>query len=72
MWAIAAPDSFASVLQMQKLMKAAKEGTKDGLEKTKAAVKRGRSFIRTRSLVSQGLGPILACSTSLAPFPLLL
>lgn len=39
--------------QMQKLMKAAKEGTKDGLEKTKAAVKRGRSFIRTRSLVSQ-------------------
>lgn len=56
--------------QMQKLMKAAKEGTKDGLEKTKAAVKRGGSFIRTRSLVSQGLGPILACSTSLAPFPL--
>ncbi|XP_021074456.1 rho guanine nucleotide exchange factor 10 isoform X5 [Mus pahari] len=39
--------------QMQKLMKAAKEGTRDGLEKTKAAVKRGRSFIRTRSLVSQ-------------------
>lgn len=35
--------------QMQKLMKAAKEGTKDGLEKTKAAVKRGRSFIRTKS-----------------------
>ncbi|XP_053453689.1 rho guanine nucleotide exchange factor 10 isoform X3 [Nycticebus coucang] len=39
--------------QMQKLMKAAKEGTKDGLEKTKAAVKRGRSFIRTKSLISQ-------------------
>eukprot|EP00072_Mus_musculus_P066396 XP_017168159.1 PREDICTED: rho guanine nucleotide exchange factor 10 isoform X4 [Mus musculus] len=39
--------------KMQKLMKAAKEGTKDGLEKTKAAVKRGGSFIRTRSLVSQ-------------------
>ncbi|XP_034376173.1 rho guanine nucleotide exchange factor 10 isoform X2 [Arvicanthis niloticus] len=39
--------------QMQKLMKAAKEGTKDGLEKTKAAVKRGRSFIRTKSLVCQ-------------------
>ncbi|XP_031195045.1 rho guanine nucleotide exchange factor 10 isoform X2 [Mastomys coucha] len=39
--------------QMQKFMKAAKEGTKDGLEKTKAAVKRGRSFIRTRSLVAQ-------------------
>nr|XP_042118871.1 rho guanine nucleotide exchange factor 10 isoform X1 [Peromyscus maniculatus bairdii] len=35
--------------KMQKLMKAAKEGTKDGLEKTKAAVKRGRSFIRTKS-----------------------
>ncbi|XP_012501319.1 PREDICTED: rho guanine nucleotide exchange factor 10 [Propithecus coquereli] len=40
-------------LKMQKLMKAAREGTKDGLEKTKAAVKRGRSFIRTKSLVSQ-------------------
>ncbi|XP_036065416.1 rho guanine nucleotide exchange factor 10 isoform X2 [Onychomys torridus] len=39
--------------QMQKLMKAAKAGTKDGLEKTKAAVKRGRSFIRTKSFVSQ-------------------
>ncbi|KAM9201591.1 rho guanine nucleotide exchange factor 10 isoform 6-T6 [Dugong dugon] len=39
--------------QMQKLMKAAKEGTKDGLEKTKAAVKRGRSFIRTKSFISQ-------------------
>ncbi|XP_078069713.1 rho guanine nucleotide exchange factor 10 [Mustelus asterias] len=35
--------------KMQQLMKAAKEGTKDGLEKTKAAVlKRGRSFIRHR------------------------
>ncbi|KAM6150008.1 rho guanine nucleotide exchange factor 10 isoform 2-T2 [Erethizon dorsatum] len=39
--------------QMQKLMKAAKEGTKDGLERTKAAVKRGRSFIRTKSFISQ-------------------
>ncbi|XP_023584001.1 rho guanine nucleotide exchange factor 10 [Trichechus manatus latirostris] len=39
--------------QMQRLMKAAKEGTKDGLEKTKAAVKRGRSFIRTKSFISQ-------------------
>lgn len=38
-------------------MKAAKEGTKDGLEKTKAAVKRGRSFIRTKSFISQGLWP---------------
>uniref|UniRef100_A0A8C6AYT9 DH domain-containing protein n=1 Tax=Monodon monoceros TaxID=40151 RepID=A0A8C6AYT9_MONMO len=37
--------------QMQKLVKAAKEGTKDGLEKTKAVVKRGRSFIRTKSFV---------------------
>ncbi|MBN3310625.1 ARHGA factor, partial [Amia calva] len=35
--------------KVQKLMKAAKEGTKDGLEKTKAAVKKGRSFIRTKS-----------------------
>uniref|UniRef100_A0A8C2Z9N7 Rho guanine nucleotide exchange factor 10 n=1 Tax=Cyclopterus lumpus TaxID=8103 RepID=A0A8C2Z9N7_CYCLU len=35
--------------KMQKLVKAAKEGTKDGLEKTKAAVKKGRSFIQTKS-----------------------
>lgn len=39
---------------MQKLMRAAREGTKDGLEKTKAAVKKGRSFIRTKSFISQG------------------
>uniref|UniRef100_A0A665W4T8 Rho guanine nucleotide exchange factor 10 n=1 Tax=Echeneis naucrates TaxID=173247 RepID=A0A665W4T8_ECHNA len=35
--------------KMHKLVKAAKEGTKDGLEKTKAAVKKGRSFIKTKS-----------------------
>ncbi|XP_069741305.1 rho guanine nucleotide exchange factor 10 isoform X2 [Narcine bancroftii] len=36
--------------KMQQLMKAAKEGTKDGIEKTKAAVlKRSRSFIRHRN-----------------------
>ncbi|KAB0350825.1 hypothetical protein FD754_015682 [Muntiacus muntjak] len=39
-------------LKMQKLVRAAREGTKDGLEKTKAAVKRGRSFIRTKSFIS--------------------
>ncbi|KAM8954171.1 rho guanine nucleotide exchange factor 10 [Pelodytes ibericus] len=38
-------------LKMQRLMKAAKEGTKDGLEKTRAAVKKGRSYIRTKSFV---------------------
>ncbi|XP_057715226.1 rho guanine nucleotide exchange factor 10 isoform X2 [Corythoichthys intestinalis] len=38
---------------MQKLVKAAKEGTKDGLEKTKAAVKKGRSFIKTKSFCSE-------------------
>ncbi|XP_043929440.1 rho guanine nucleotide exchange factor 10 isoform X2 [Protopterus annectens] len=37
--------------KMQKLMKAAKEGTKDGFEKTKAAVKRGRSLIKTKSFI---------------------
>lgn len=63
---------FASVLQMQKLMKAAKEGTKDGLEKTKAAVKRGRSFIRTKSFASQGPEPIFTCSMSLAQLSFLL
>lgn len=36
-------------------MKAAKEGTKDGLEKTKAAVKKGRSYIRTKSFVLHGI-----------------
>ncbi|KAF6083699.1 Rho guanine nucleotide exchange factor 10 [Phyllostomus discolor] len=43
--------------QMQKLVQAAKEGTRDGLERTKAAVKRGRSFIRTKSFVSQDRSP---------------
>lgn len=42
---------------MQKLVRAAREGTKDGLERTKAAVKRGRSFIRTKSFVSSGVFP---------------
>uniref|UniRef100_A0A8C2FIQ9 Rho guanine nucleotide exchange factor 10 n=1 Tax=Cyprinus carpio TaxID=7962 RepID=A0A8C2FIQ9_CYPCA len=36
--------------KMQRLVKAAKDGTKDGLQKTKAAVRKGRSFIRTKSL----------------------
>ncbi|XP_066091354.1 rho guanine nucleotide exchange factor 10 isoform X5 [Saccopteryx bilineata] len=39
-------------LKVQKLVKAARDGTRDGLERTKAAVKRGRSFIRTKSFVS--------------------
>lgn len=39
---------------MQRLMKAAKDGTKDGLEKTKAAVKKGRSYIKTKSFVLHG------------------
>ncbi|XP_062378874.1 rho guanine nucleotide exchange factor 10 isoform X2 [Sardina pilchardus] len=38
---------------VQKLVKAAKDGTKDGLEKTKAAVKKGKSFIRTKSFCSE-------------------
>ncbi|XP_075883593.1 rho guanine nucleotide exchange factor 10 isoform X2 [Nelusetta ayraudi] len=38
---------------MQKLVKAAREGTKDGLEKTKAAVKKGRSFIKTKSFCNE-------------------
>ncbi|XP_073075341.1 rho guanine nucleotide exchange factor 10 isoform X2 [Manis javanica] len=38
--------------KVQKLVRAAKEGTKDGLERASAAVKRGRSFIRTKSFVS--------------------
>lgn len=43
--------------QVQKLVRAAKEGTKDGLERASAAVKRGRSFIRTKSFVSAGRCP---------------
>uniref|UniRef100_A0A674PIL0 Rho guanine nucleotide exchange factor 10 n=1 Tax=Takifugu rubripes TaxID=31033 RepID=A0A674PIL0_TAKRU len=39
--------------KMQKLVKAAKEGTKDGLEKTKAAVKKGRCFIKTKSFCQE-------------------
>ncbi|XP_051502027.1 rho guanine nucleotide exchange factor 10-like isoform X2 [Myxocyprinus asiaticus] len=35
--------------KMQRLVKAAKDGTKDGLQKTKAVVRKGRSFIRTKS-----------------------
>lgn len=42
---------------MQKLVKAAREGTKDGLEKTKAAVKKGRSFIKTKSFCNGGWYP---------------
>lgn len=49
--------TFSLLSQMQKLMKAAREGTKDGLEKTKAAVKRGRSLIRTRSFMAAGGKP---------------
>ncbi|XP_050989580.1 rho guanine nucleotide exchange factor 10 isoform X2 [Labeo rohita] len=49
------PDAFvrgrapSKKTHMQRLVKAAKDGTKDGLQKTKAAVRKGRSFIRTRS-----------------------
>lgn len=42
---------------MQRLMKAAREGTKDGLQKTRAAVRRGRSLIRTRSFLAAGGEP---------------
>ncbi|XP_078504041.1 rho guanine nucleotide exchange factor 10 isoform X2 [Lissotriton helveticus] len=38
-------------IKMQRLMKAAKDGTKDGLEKTRAAVQKGRSYIRTKSFI---------------------
>ncbi|XP_064810098.1 rho guanine nucleotide exchange factor 10-like isoform X2 [Oncorhynchus masou masou] len=50
------PDAFMrgktpqkKTTHMQKLVKAARDGTKDGLEKTKAVVKRGRSFIKTKT-----------------------
>ncbi|XP_077411447.1 rho guanine nucleotide exchange factor 10 isoform X2 [Vanacampus margaritifer] len=51
------PNAFMKPAQrkthMQKLVKAAKEGTKDGLEKTKAAVKKGRCFIKTKSFYNE-------------------
>ncbi|XP_051724414.1 rho guanine nucleotide exchange factor 10 isoform X2 [Ctenopharyngodon idella] len=53
------PDAFvrgrapSKKTHMQRLVKAAKDGTKDGLQKTKAAVRKGRSFIRTRSLCQE-------------------
>lgn len=52
---------------MQKLVKAAKEGTKDGLEKTKAAVKKGRSFIKTKSFC-QGVEKYLFINNYLSTF----
>ncbi|XP_051880795.1 rho guanine nucleotide exchange factor 10 [Pristis pectinata] len=46
--------------KMQQLMKTAKEGTKDGIEKTKAAVlKTGRSFIRHRYQEYSSLGLLI-------------
>ncbi|KAL0969272.1 hypothetical protein UPYG_G00224820 [Umbra pygmaea] len=39
--------------KMQKLVKAARDGTKDGLEKTRAVVKKGRSFIKTKSFCNE-------------------
>ncbi|XP_031436615.1 rho guanine nucleotide exchange factor 10 isoform X2 [Clupea harengus] len=53
------PDAFvrrktpSQRTHVQKLVKAAKDGTKDGLEKTKAAVKKGKSFMRTKSFCSE-------------------
>lgn len=58
-------DCVFFILQMQKLMRAAREGTKDGLEKTKAAVKKGRSFIRTKSFISQGMCQLYCVCNSL-------
>ncbi|XP_062862947.1 rho guanine nucleotide exchange factor 10 isoform X2 [Trichomycterus rosablanca] len=43
--------------KVQKLVRAAKHGTKDGLEKTKAAVKKGKSFIRTKSFGHERKSP---------------
>lgn len=56
-------------------MKAAKEGTKDGLEKTKAAVKKGRSFIKTKSFCHgmytlNGHMPLIRSFSSCTQFPL--
>lgn len=50
---------------MQKFMKAAREGTRDGLKKTKAAVKKGHSFIKTKSFISQGMCHLYCLKLSL-------
>lgn len=59
--------------KMQKLVKAAREGTKDGLEKTKAAVKKGRSFIKTKSFCNGGWYPrnAVAAFGNISFFPFL-
>uniref|UniRef100_A0A4W4E3J3 Rho guanine nucleotide exchange factor 10 n=1 Tax=Electrophorus electricus TaxID=8005 RepID=A0A4W4E3J3_ELEEL len=39
--------------KVQRLVKAAKDGTKDSLERTRAAMKKGKSFIRTKSFCQE-------------------
>lgn len=48
------PSAFA---QMTQLMKAAKSGTKDGLEKTRIAVMRKVSFLHRKDVLGEALGP---------------
>lgn len=42
---------------MTQLMKAAKSGTKDGLEKTRIAVMRKVSFLHRKDVLGEALGP---------------
>ena len=44
--------------QMTQLMKAAKSGTKDGLEKTRIAVMRKVSFLHRKDVLGEALGHV--------------
>lgn len=49
--------SSASPAQVQQLMKAARSGTKDGLEKTKIAVMRKVSFLQKKEQLGKSTFP---------------
>lgn len=51
---LTSPSAFA---QMTQFMKAAKSGTKDGLEKTRIAVLRKVSFLQRKDVLGEALWP---------------
>lgn len=57
------PSAFA---QMTQLMKAAKSGTKDGLEKTRIAVMRKVSFLHRKDVLGEALWGWLAGGSGLS------
>lgn len=61
---LTSPSAFA---QMTQFMKAAKSGTKDGLEKTRIAVLRKVSFLHRKDVLGEALWPLLAGGLVLSP-----